>query len=378
MPRSSRAWQIFGATLVLIGVAAVVGFWLWTRSPQYAIRQIGAAFKAHDIQSFKKYVDLDGVAADTVSLVQATRSDGSGLGAALAVTMTGPLQETAKRSITNFVETGGSGPVILYDFLDVDSSFAGVDYVKRDGKIAVVGLRFMTPHRATKAHVYEVRMRDLGSHWQVAGVNVRQLVEAKAVRDAAERLRTEQLEAERIAKQAASMRLSLSNAEVVAGPEGSVIGMLAISEPAPASIAAYMSAESIVVSVPSVVTIPAGHRYASFTVRTFEVPSPVRVTIHANIRGIELSTPLLLNPPQRGAGQASASRPSSPQSSEYVDYEDVYLDGVKREFHVSTCETAKAAAKGQKPTWNYRAMVAQGIPRAKDCANLPLPVRDRR
>jgi len=379
-PGGSKWKLIATITLGAVGLSLLVGFWMWTRTPQYAVRQIEKSITVHDIQGFRKYVDLDGVAADALALVHLNAADSGGLGSALATTMAGPLQDAVKRTLTNMVESKEAGPPrIVYDFLDSDSTYSGIEYVKRDGKVATVGLKFTTPKRATKPpRVYEIRMRDLGSHWQVAGLNLQQIILARALRNAEEHAQLEEkrAQAERVSrkkhddaasKSAASLSLSLSSPLLIGGEPSVVRATLALSEPAFEEIAVIVTSDSTAATVPSSVTIPQGESVAKFFISTSRVTAPVQARIVANAYGTERSVTLLVEP-----------RPGTPTPEErYTDYDDVYLDEVKREYHVSTCEAAKAAAKGQRPSWNYRAMIAQGIPRAKDCANLPAPTRNR-
>ena len=148
----------------LASVVTAVMFWMWTRSPQYAIGQIKTAIELHDIQRFKKHVDLDGVAADFLALVQAKSPD-----SALATTMAGStFQEALKRTLTNMVEDKDSGPPrIVYDFLDLDSSYSGIEYVKRDGKVAAGRPQI---HRATaRNEISRLRGQTARSRKSLAG-----------------------------------------------------------------------------------------------------------------------------------------------------------------------------------------------------------------
>lgn len=371
-----RRRKLVGAVVGAIALAALSGFWSWTRTPGYAIRQIETAMRVHDIQAFRKYVDLvDGVAADSLALVRMSRP-ASG---ALELAIEAPLQDTFKRTLTNMVENQDAGPPrIVYDFLDLDSSYSGIEYVKRNGKVAIVGFKFTTPKRSTKPRVYEVRMRNLGSHWQVSGLNLSQILLAKNRREAEER---ERLEAERAkaapvvaesffdlaSKASTSLSMSLGQSAVIGGASSEVWGRLAISEPAFGDILVTVDSDSSAARVvPSLVTIPKGQTGARFLVRASAVPKPVQAELTAEAYGTKRTVTLLIEP--------RTVTPPQPETR----YEYVYLDQEAREFHVSTCKAAIAAANGQPPTWNYSAMVAQGIPRAKDCANLPLPISTSR
>ncbi len=380
--------KLIAGALGAIALSSLVSFWMWTRTPQYAIRQIEKAIKVHDIQRFRKYVDLDGVAADLLALVQLNAADSGALGSAVATTMAGQLEDAVKRTLTTMVESQGAGPPrIVYQFIDLESSYAGIEYVKRDGKLAVAGLEFTTPTRATKARVYEIRMRDLGSHWQIAGLNLSQIVVVKSLRDAEELRRLEaehaeqaetrraarqeaeseraaarQTHAELTAKAASSLSMSLGERAVVGGLPSGVWATMALSQPAFDDIDVAVLSDSKAASTPSLVTIPKGVSSVKFLVETLAVKIPVETRITAQAYGTERTVTLLIEP-----------RPVPPPEK-HTAYENVFLDERAREYHVSTCEAAKAAAKGQPPKWLYISLRAQGIPRAKDCANVPLPI----
>ena len=349
----------------LVAVLGLLSFWIWTRTPQYAVRQIEQAIKAHDLQKFQRYVDVDGVSADLFALVKLKVSDSGSVAEAVATTMSSSLQDALKRTLANMVESNEGGPPqIVSDLVGEGSTYSGIEYVKRDGKLAIVGLKF-TPERSLEALVFEVRMRDLGSHWQVAGLNVRQIALARLEYDISERRRvaiarkrSERAAAQKRdaegAKAVASLGLSLASDAVIGGPEGNATATLTLSEPAFDDISATVSSDSAGARAPQVVTIPKGATATTFIVGTVPVGNPVRVTISAEAYGQKRSASLLVNPPPE---------------RQYLVFEDVYFDPRQGEYHVSTCPTSKGRRLGS----SYRAMVVQNVPRAKDCSHLPAP-----
>ncbi|MEO8379931.1 MAG: hypothetical protein ABI779_09750 [Acidobacteriota bacterium] len=374
----SNRWRSTVVALLAgaVGIPAL-GFWLWTRTPNYGVRQIGFAIETHDIQKFRKYVDLDAVSADIFTLVQVTNESG-GLAGAVALTMSSSFQETLRRTITTAVESEEAGPPgIVVEFIERNRKYAGIEYVRRNGKIATVGLRFAAPDE-TEPLVYEIRMRDLGSHWQVAGLNVEQILLMKTKRDVAmsarladERERQlraakEQEEAATLKRETAARRavdhlgLSLTTTSVVGGGEGWAIGSVTIGELAPAGgIPITMSSSSSAAFVEPLVMIPAGESSENFAVSTTAVDEPVQVAINAEAHGVTRRVSLLVSP-----------RPMR----EYLVYDPVYFDETARAYHVATCPSAR----GRKLFTSYQAMIVQRIPRATDCARLQAPSTTRK
>ncbi|MGE5422809.1 MAG: hypothetical protein ACM3QW_06075, partial [Ignavibacteriales bacterium] len=47
--------------LLIFVVVGAGGYWYWTSTPQYSIRQIDRAVSNHDLVTFRKYVDMNTV-----------------------------------------------------------------------------------------------------------------------------------------------------------------------------------------------------------------------------------------------------------------------------------------------------------------------------
>ncbi|HKR62851.1 MAG TPA: DUF2939 domain-containing protein [Thermoanaerobaculia bacterium] len=358
-------------TIVILATAITIpllAFFAWTCTPNYAIRQIRTALQTHDIQMFHKYVDVDAVAADIVTLAGEESGGGS---SPIAMSMSAPLQERVKRTLTNMVESEEAGPPhIVFDFVDRNSTYDGIAYIRRNGKIATAGLKF-SAIADSEPRVFEVRMRNVGTYWQVAGLNVEQIVAAKLKREVDRIARDQEAEArvvneqqkaaqkidEAATKAVNALQLSLSPTSVVGGGPRSAMGTLRIAVPAPSDIEIELYSRSAAASVPQSVTIPTGASTAYFVVSTTSVDHEMNAVIEAGARGSMRTALLLITPAER----------SEPR--EYVVYDRVYFDRDKREYHVSTCPTAR----GRALFTSYQAMVIQHIPRAQDCADLPIP-----
>lgn len=69
------------ALLLVAGILAGAGYWYWTTTPQYALKELSSAIKEHDLATFEKYCDTQAVAANAVEdlLAEPVRNSG-GLG----------------------------------------------------------------------------------------------------------------------------------------------------------------------------------------------------------------------------------------------------------------------------------------------------------
>ena len=204
-------------TASVLALLAVCGYWYWTRTPVYSLHQAWNAVQQHDVTTFQKYVDVEGVCGRlideafdaTQDLTSQSKSPYESLGTYLAkglVTLAKPtLVRAMKDEVLRFVEEGefeearaspsadlggtvmGSGePALANEGLSLralyekggakGTRFVGIDGVKKEGKIAFVGLKFWDSRFATD-YVVQIKMRDMGGYWQVAEVpNVAQLL----------------------------------------------------------------------------------------------------------------------------------------------------------------------------------------------------------
>jgi len=205
-----------GAFAALLLVGGALAYWQWTRTPTYSLRQIKKAVETHDVARFEQYVDLDGVSSRLIDdmmsgALKGTDSQsgaealGTALGAGLVQLMKPRLVEVIREQAVRLVETGsfGSSPeatpesdsesVSLQSMFEQaganEDSFRGIEYIKKQGKIALVGLGFRNA-RLDADLVLELKLRDMGGYWQLAEfANVKEL-----------RRKIESLEAARLAE----------------------------------------------------------------------------------------------------------------------------------------------------------------------------------
>lgn len=179
------------AAVLLAGAA--FAYWHWTRTPTYSLRQIQKAVEAHDVAKFEKHVDVEGVSSRLIDdmmsqALKETQSQsgaealGTALGAGLVQLMKPRLVEAVREQAVRLVERGSFGsstPAIsesdseeislrsMSEQIGADeSSFKGIEYIKKQGKIALVGLGFRNSELDADL-VFELKLRDMGGYWQL-------------------------------------------------------------------------------------------------------------------------------------------------------------------------------------------------------------------
>jgi len=191
--------------LVVIVVALGLGWWYWTTTPEYSIREAKSAIKGHDVIKFKKYVDVESVASGMVdSFTAGPVREMSSLGFVgrvltfgivsllkpvmvdsmqneiIELVEKGPLATTTgsnssqedagtEPSTTSVGDSGISLKRSLRTFGFKGKVFDGIEYSRRDGKLALVGLKLYN-QKYKRDVILEVRLRDMGGYWQVIGL----------------------------------------------------------------------------------------------------------------------------------------------------------------------------------------------------------------
>jgi hypothetical protein len=99
-------------SILLVCILAGAGYLYWSRTPQYSIMKLGEAVQHHDGDSFRKYCDVDSVAASAVSdLTSAGVSEVGGprllqrlLGIALTGFLKPQISDLLAKNIIDYVE----------------------------------------------------------------------------------------------------------------------------------------------------------------------------------------------------------------------------------------------------------------------------------
>jgi len=181
---------------IAIVVTAVVGgiiYWQYTRTPKYSLWQAKKAIEQHDLASFEKYVDVEGVVNSLIDQILEISTEetkpqdeweqlGETIGEGLIMLLKPQLTKILKQQIAEYVETGkfeeekkGRESEELEISLSElwnkaggrKSVFRGISYVTKEGKIAYVGLEFFQEKYDTSL-ILDLKMRDRGGYWQVA------------------------------------------------------------------------------------------------------------------------------------------------------------------------------------------------------------------
>ena len=201
--------------VILLGIIIIGGtiaYWQWTKTPKYSLNQIINSVEDRDVTTFQKHVDVNSVASrlvdDLSGQIFSESNDelgefGSAMGEGLMQLIKPRLVALIEEQTLRYVERGS-----LWDSdfelesdgdqdLQVDNvtdgigleqeNYQDVDYVRKDGKTAYVGLKFQHGE-FDESITLEIMMRDLGGYWQVA-----ELSNMKDIIEKINRLETEQL-----------------------------------------------------------------------------------------------------------------------------------------------------------------------------------------
>ena len=168
-----RRLPVFALVAALSCVLAVVGgLWIASiRTPEYSLTKALDAARKHDLETFRQYVDIEGVAKSFVDeQIGKAMSAGPGkteaeqagraIGMAIAAGVAPSMIAMFVSQVEHGVETG--------DFqgkMNGDWSIAGIT---RDGKTAKVALV-----EKKRGQIVDLLLRDKGWHWQVFAVRLK-------------------------------------------------------------------------------------------------------------------------------------------------------------------------------------------------------------
>lgn len=185
------------AAIVLIVILATgsILYWQYTKTPKYSLWQAKKAIDQHDLASFEKYVDVEGICSSAIDQLLEKISDtekpkdeweklGQTIGKGLVTVLKPQLSKIVKQQISDLVEKGEfevkknkaeskKSTFSLSNFLnkigDVKNSFGHIEYIKKEGKIAYVRLKFHMDKQDTPL-IIDLKMINLGNYWQVAKI----------------------------------------------------------------------------------------------------------------------------------------------------------------------------------------------------------------
>lgn len=185
MATKSRA-LIVALLALLVGLGS--GYYIWSRSPQYALRRAATAAADHDLTTFQRFVDTEKLSArfvdDMLASVteEAQKNEFGGLAAGMVMMMRPQLVKAAQDSLERGIETGkfepekkdGGNPAEAVKpywkpAAANESGYRRVAYVKKQGKIALAGLEIYDADVA-KPFIIDLKLCDVGDHWQIVEV----------------------------------------------------------------------------------------------------------------------------------------------------------------------------------------------------------------
>jgi len=190
MTKNKRTILIVLLSISLVTVTGLF-YWNYITSPQYSLGQISKSFSEHDLTTFQKYVDIDGVISNLfdqqMDMVTNERKVGEGLAKDFAkgiVTLMRPqMIELLKRQTNKLIEAGNfdktdtvntkKEPFSLAEVWNKSgngNNISGIREIKRDGKIATVILE-ISQARFDTTLLFNIKMRDKGNYWQLAEIS---------------------------------------------------------------------------------------------------------------------------------------------------------------------------------------------------------------
>lgn len=179
-------------TIIILGVGGYY-YWKHTTSPKYSLWQAKKAFEQHDLISFEKYVDIEGISNNLIDQMMIMEQEkpkdewealGESIGKGLVELLKPQLGKLTKYQVAKIVETGRfeeeknkKAEESELSFLGIwnktggeETGFQGIKYVKKEGKLAYIGLNiFLEKYNANL--ILDLKMRDKEGYWQVAGLS---------------------------------------------------------------------------------------------------------------------------------------------------------------------------------------------------------------
>lgn len=175
-----------GLPLLLILVIGGVLYWHYITSPEYSLAKIKESITNHDITTFEKYVDVDGVIMRMMSQIpQVIGADkklglfGKDVDQLILSALQGPIINIAKESVRTVIERGYLDQQVtqtdsiskLFKQVPIDSfKIKALKEIRQKGKVCMVPLQIYVGAYEGETTL-ELMMRDKGSYWQVAEIS---------------------------------------------------------------------------------------------------------------------------------------------------------------------------------------------------------------
>ncbi|HMM22959.1 MAG TPA: DUF3298 and DUF4163 domain-containing protein [Selenomonadales bacterium] len=197
-PVRSKSIIYIAVALISIIIAGLGFYFLyWRNTPEYSLQVIAKAIRTHDLATFEKYVDMDSLISraidQTIDAVTNNTEDQNpniqNMFRGFAQMVKPMLIANAKEEIKSYIEKGNFdsgqtkpqdktqkiGPDINIGEKYINPGgdtpqFKGIDYTKKDGKIAVVGLKLYYPKFESDV-ILEIKMRERDGYWQATEIS---------------------------------------------------------------------------------------------------------------------------------------------------------------------------------------------------------------
>lgn len=195
---------IFISLVVVIVTSLGASYWHWTGTPTYSLQQIQKALDNKDVVKFEKHVDINSISSRLIDdLVKYAMKESQSqdefedFGMALAtgfVHLMKPhlidsihsqtIRQVEKGNFGNFTPSDGTNDTQEINIDEISEqigadkeSFAGISYIKNDGKVALAGLGFQNENY-DREMILELRLRNMGRYWQIVELtNVAELLQ---------------------------------------------------------------------------------------------------------------------------------------------------------------------------------------------------------
>jgi len=181
--------KVLFIVLPIMIVLAIGGFlyWKFITSPEYSLSKINESIENHDITTFEKYVDVDGIIMRLMSQIpeiiggnkKAAAMFGEEINQRILSVLQGPILKIAKESVRTVIERGHFDKSItqkdlmaeLLKHVPIDSiKFIGLKEIRKQGKVCTVPIQIYVGAYEGETTL-ELMMRNKGSYWQVAEIS---------------------------------------------------------------------------------------------------------------------------------------------------------------------------------------------------------------
>ena len=181
--------KVLFIVLPLIIVFAIGGFlyWKFVTSPEYSLTKINESIENHDITTFEKYVDVDGIIMRLMSQIpeiiggnsKKAAMFGEEINQLILSVLQGPILKIAKESVRTVIERGHFDKSItqkdlmaeLLKQVPIDSiKIIGLKEIRKQGKVCTVPIQIYVGAYEGETTL-ELMMRNKGSYWQVAEIS---------------------------------------------------------------------------------------------------------------------------------------------------------------------------------------------------------------